>query len=388
MKKNRTLMSCAFAFLLATLVACTAMAEVPFLTAAITLAAQTVEVSDSITLDVETAPPTSTPVPEALPSDSPVLSIAELYLSPSSRKANGGDSLTAELVLKISNADGTALAPFGIQLNTAELAQFSVQTVLDGVNASYGNGILWVTNATAVNGRATLNGEPLSFKMEFTPFAPDSTAERVTLSWQLLDAAGAPVALVPSEESGAIVRERLRISRGDIEAAEPSPSPEATVTVPVETIPVQTEEPTPEPTASLLPQITPVPHQLRLHASIAPEFARVGDVLEFTAELIGYENETVAIRWQQRKNDVWENIADETTNTLKVLITEENFHDAWRFEVTVLDQDTAAALLQEQPAAEQPAAEQPAAEQPAAEQPAAEQPAAEQPAADQPISVE
>ncbi|MEG1676256.1 MAG: hypothetical protein RR379_01185, partial [Clostridia bacterium] len=82
MKKNRTLISCAFAFLLATLVACTAMAEVPFLTAAITLAAQTVEVSDSITLDVETAPPTSTPVPEALPSDSPVPSIAELYLSP------------------------------------------------------------------------------------------------------------------------------------------------------------------------------------------------------------------------------------------------------------------------------------------------------------------
>ncbi|MEG1678207.1 MAG: hypothetical protein RR379_11085, partial [Clostridia bacterium] len=107
------------------------------------------------------------------------------------------------------------------------------------------------------------------------------------------------------------------------------------------------------------PQITPVPHQLRLHASIAPEFARVGDVLEFTAELIGYENETVAIRWQQRKNDVWEYIADETTNTLKVLITEENFHDAWRFEVTVLDQDTAAALLQEQPAAEQPAADSP-----------------------------
>ncbi|MEG2719428.1 MAG: hypothetical protein RSA55_07815, partial [Clostridia bacterium] len=132
--------------------------------------------------------------------------------------------------------------------------------------------------------------------------------------------------------------------------------------------------------------ITPVAHQLRLHASIAPEFARVGDVLEFTAELIGYENETVAIRWQQRKNDVWEYIADETTNTLKVLITEENFHDAWRFEVTVLDQDTAAALLQEQPAAEQPAAEQPAAEQPAAEQPAAEQPAAEQPAAEQPAA--
>ncbi|MEG1358844.1 MAG: hypothetical protein RSE23_04170, partial [Clostridia bacterium] len=251
MKKNRTLISCAFAFLLATLVACTAMAEVPFLTAAITLAAQTVEVSDSITLDVETAPPTSTPVPEALPSDSPVLSIAELYLSPSSRKANGGESLTAELVLKISNADGTALAPFGIQLNTAELAQFSVQTALDGVNASYGNGILWVTNATAINGRAVLSGEALSFKMEFTPFAPDSTAERATLSWQLLDAAGAPVALVPSEESGAIVRERLHISRGDIEASAPSPSPEATVTAPSPSPEATVTAPSPSPEATV-----------------------------------------------------------------------------------------------------------------------------------------
>lgn len=304
--------------------------------AAFVLASQTVVISDSIVIDIKddgaAESPTTAPSATPTPVGSSAVAVRQLYLSPSGRSAGPGEELTAELVLRVANADGTALDRFGITFDFSGLAEANVLSKYDGKSVAYSGDTLWFEKTAASGGRVISESGEVSFSFSFIPFAMDSEAERTAVSLKFLDGLGQPVEL--SDDGEYAIRERMSIARkgsetpGEMEQDTPLPD---------------NTQATPEPSVTLPPQDTPVPRQLLLHANIAPEYVALGDTLVLTAELVGYENESTVIRWQQRRDGVWDNVPDATGDTLTIVITDENRHDAWRYEVTILPKETEAA---------------------------------------------
>ncbi len=85
----------------------------------------------------------------------------------------------------------------------------------------------------------------------------------------------------------------------------------------------------------LLPPTTETPEPVEqiayLEHNIAPSDLRVGDTLVLAARLVGFDGVEMLIQWQQLHDGVWNDIEGALGFTCQVKITEENFHDSWRY---------------------------------------------------------
>lgn len=296
--------------------------------------------SNTVVISFEvTAPPaqTQTPEPEATPQPEDTADTAvrvrQFYLSPERREVGEGQQLMASLVLQLSNAEGTCPDRFGIRFDFSQMADAAFETVYDGENVRLEGDTLWVENAVIRGGVLMVAEKPLECVLRLTPFAAGGEAEKATVLYSLLDADANEMELPYGEEAGAIVRRKMTLHCITQEAQpggeEALPTPGAAEETPVS----EDAEPTPTPEP---PQPTPLARKLIMHANIAPENVKVGDALILTAELVGYEDVDTVLRWEHRRNGVWDTVADAQGESLTIHITQDNHNDAWRYDVTVL----------------------------------------------------
>jgi len=305
------------------------------------------------------------------------LSIYSLYLD-SDQFVCAEHSAALKLVLVANNAYGTLLQSFGIRFDIPEDMPLKVNSVNGSDLVRFSGQTLWVEGAIVQDGRVTVAGEDLHLTLAFLPFPAGSQLTSACVSIVLLDERGNEVNLNENEGNHALInlsityqREQQDVSALEPDGTEPAREDAAGVTdqPPVESGQQQMadtkyappfltiepddsdvtsssvdtanqslpEEPAQAQSAASSPEPSQpsVIRQLQLAANIPYSELEIGDTLNLTAVITGYEGLKMCIQWQQCSQDEWTNLQGENGDTLTILITPDNIRCAWRYDVTV-----------------------------------------------------
>ena len=318
---------------------------------------------------IETIPP---PVSQVLAAEA--LSIDSLYLD-SSQTVCQEQTAALKLVLAANNATGALLQPFGIRINIPDDIPLKVSSINRTEFVRFTRQTLWVEGAVVQDGRVTVAGEELRLTLDLLPFPTGSLLTNACVLMVLLDENGNEISLKENEQSHSLIRLSVVFQREQQDESIPEPNgtkqeseanacakdqeplkdsqqqmadstytpPPLTiepddsnaVTSPVDAANTQNQTQMQAAAPSFEPSAPPVKRQLQLAANIPYSKLKIGDTLQLTAVITGYEGLKIRIQWQQCSQDEWTNLEGENNDTLTMLMTPNNIYCAWRYDVTV-----------------------------------------------------